>query len=196
MKTLFFDLGKVLVDFDWTPAVIKMAERSSAAFDEILNLVTRSDLAMQYECGRISSELFFTQLRDLIGFRDSARDLRAIWANIFSPMNENLDAVRRCKGRYDLGMISNTNEAHASWIREHFSIFELFDRIVLSYEVGHVKPDPSMYDVARDGRSTDQVWFVDDIARHVGGARAAGWRAAQLLQNQSLEDVLIAEGFL
>ncbi|MBW4718874.1 HAD family hydrolase [Saccharothrix obliqua] len=63
---------------------------------------------------------------------------------------------------------------------ERHGVVDLVDEYVLSYEVGHVKPDPEIFRIACDrlGVRPDEVLMVGDSAEADGGAAAVGCRVA------------------
>jgi putative hydrolase of the HAD superfamily len=58
-------------------------------------------------------------------------------------------------------------------------VFGRFDRAFFSWRLGHRKPEPAAYAAVADrlGATGPDILFVDDSARNVEAARAAGWRA-------------------
>ncbi|MGW5880130.1 HAD family hydrolase [Nocardiopsis terrae] len=78
-----------------------------------------------------------------------------------------------------VGMLSNmvpTWDAH--W-RRMLAPERHFDDVLLSFEVGHRKPETAMFRLAeeRSGAPAGQCVLVDDIERNCSGARDAGWHA-------------------
>lgn len=69
---------------------------------------------------------------------------------------------------------------------------ELFDHIMLSFEVGYRKPAPEMFGLAaqRAGVLPAECVLVDDLAKNCAGAEAAGWRAVHFLDANSAADQL------
>jgi putative hydrolase of the HAD superfamily len=68
--------------------------------------------------------------------------------------------------------------------------------IVLSHEVGAMKPDRRIYDVAaaRAGVPPERIFFCDDIPAHVAAAREAGWDAEVFRSAGGLIDALAGRG--
>ncbi|MBL59300.1 MAG: hypothetical protein CMO75_06485, partial [Verrucomicrobiales bacterium] len=60
-RVVVFDLGKVLVDFDYGIAIRRFAERSEADRDQIQRLVD-SPIQIEYESGKISTDEFFLSI--------------------------------------------------------------------------------------------------------------------------------------
>ena len=75
-----------------------------------------------------------------------------------------------------VGIISNTNEAHAAWLYEYIPEFKQFHTVILSNEVGLMKPDQTIYEVAlaKLEAAGETAVFIDDIQENISGAQAAG----------------------
>ena len=91
---------------------------------------------------------------------------------MFSPIEPTLALIRRLKGRYRLGLLSNTNEWH---FRGHIAtvpVFPLFDTVTLSYEVREMKPGERIYRDAlgKLGLPPESCVFIDDIEENVAAA--------------------------
>ena len=72
---------------------------------------------------------------------------------------------------------SNTNDLHAAQFRRQFAeTLANFDRLVLSYEVGHFKPSAAFYLACAEaaGAEPGDCVFIDDLLENVEGAQAAG----------------------
>ncbi|CRK59703.1 HAD-superfamily hydrolase subfamily IA, variant 3 [Alloactinosynnema sp. L-07] len=69
---------------------------------------------------------------------------------------------------------------------------DLFDVVVVSGEVGVAKPNKAVYDLVAErlGTTPDRCVFVDDIARYVRGAAAAGMTGVHHITVESTVDEL------
>lgn len=93
-----------------------------------------------------------------------------------------------------VGMLSNmvpTWDAH--W-RRMVDPAELFDDVVLSFEVGHRKPSPGMFALAaeRAGVPAGSCVLIDDLAHNCAGAEAAGWQAVHFTDTTTAAERLDA----
>ena len=72
----------------------------------------------------------------------------------------------------------------------------LFDVCVLSHEVQAVKPEPKIYQAAADaaGVPPEEIFFTDDTAGHVEGARSFGFDAEVYSSTPQLVAALAARG--
>jgi epoxide hydrolase-like predicted phosphatase len=95
------------------------------------------------------------------------------------PNIELLDYIRdELKPRYKIGFLSNASD---DWLEELFTSDQagLFDDVVLSFEQGIAKPDPTIFRLAarRLGAQPAECVFVDDIPEYCEGAQAVGMQA-------------------
>ena len=112
------------------------------------------------------------------------------WEDIFW-LNEPVSLlIASLKSRgYTLILGSNTNQMHADYFRRRFAAtLELFDALVLSYEVGCLKPDSRFYEACARaaGVPAGSCVFIDDMAENVDGARKAGLQALQYVETATL----------
>ncbi|MEE2947401.1 MAG: HAD family phosphatase [Verrucomicrobiota bacterium] len=195
-SVVVFDLGKVLVDFDYSIAIRRFAERSEAGMDQINRLVN-SSIQVEYESGKITTDEFFEAIRDGSGFSGDRADFIAIFADIFSPMETMIEFFEGLKSfGVPTCVFSNTNEIAVGHIRERFSFFSLFDNYVLSYEEGGMKPDEPIYDVVeqRTGESGASILYIDDHPENIETGQGRGWQT--ILQNDEAASVTAAEALL
>jgi putative hydrolase of the HAD superfamily len=80
---------------------------------------------------------------------------------------------------YFVGVLSNMMPSWDRHWRRMVPAEELFDDVVLSFAVGHRKPQREIYDLAaeRAGVLPGECLFIDDTAENCDGARSAGWSA-------------------
>ncbi|MEW6161602.1 MAG: hypothetical protein AB1813_29575, partial [Verrucomicrobiota bacterium] len=62
-SAVVFDLGKVLLDFDYRLAAKKFEDHCRLSAREIGEMIDQSPLLLQYECSAISTEQFFDKVR-------------------------------------------------------------------------------------------------------------------------------------
>ncbi len=178
-KAVVFDLGKVLLEFDFGIAARTLAPASAVTAEEFQRALDQSPLLHDYESGRIDSRRFYEGVVSRTGYRGAEPEFRASFADIFSeigPMVE-LHAQLRAGG-VPAFVFSNTNEIAVTHIRARFAFFRDFDGHVLSYEVGAMKPLPEIYAAveAATGHGGDSLLFIDDRAENVAAAVARGWQ--------------------
>ena len=137
-----FDLGKVLVDFDYTIAAQKIAARSRQAPADLHAFLGSSPLLVQYETGRLTRQEFFDAVRDAIGFQGDLAEFGGYFADIFTEMPAMIELHAELRRRgFKTYIFSNTNDLAIEHIRRNFPFFANFDGYIFSYEVRAMKPD-------------------------------------------------------
>src|ERR1039457_2416553 len=179
-KVIVFDLGKVLVDFDYSIAARKVAARSTKSLLNLVYLLSSSSLIVQYECGQVTRREFFEQIRDAVGFQGTLEEFGGYFADIFAeiPQMITLQAELRRRG-FKTYIFSNTNDLAIEHVRRNFPFFKNFDGYIFSYEVGGMKPQPKIYEAmeALTGRRGADLIYIDDREENIETGRARGWLA-------------------
>ena len=114
------------------------------------------------------------------------------------PKNANeevINLVKKLKGKYKLGVISNTMELHEK-INRQYGMFLDFDDVVLSSDVGIAKPDKRIYDLAlkRIGLKASQCIFIDDRKDNLKTPRNMGFKVIHFTDYKQLIKDLKKEG--
>lgn len=179
VRAVVFDFGGVISSFDVGIFLRKIAPRTDKTAEEIGSLIYGSKLPVLYESGRISSTEFFARLSQLCGLRMSEEEFVQAFTEIFTPIEPTVDLIWRLRGRYRLGLLSNTNEWHFRRHIETLPVFPFFDTVTVSYEVKEMKPGERIYRDAlgKLGLPPEACVFIDDIEENVAAARKLSMRA-------------------
>jgi putative hydrolase of the HAD superfamily len=178
---LIFDFGNVIAHFDYRKAASKLGSKLGISGEDLLKKLRPlgfSDLLKKYESGKIPAEQFTKGVSDLIGLEVTHDEFVVAWADIFTANESIVPLISKLKNSgYTLVLGSNTNDLHANQFRRQFAeTLAHFDRLVLSYEVGHIKPSAAFYLACAEaaGAEPSDCVFIDDLVENVEGARAAG----------------------
>jgi HAD superfamily hydrolase (TIGR01509 family) len=175
-----FDLGKVLVDYDYGIASRRILRRTRLSDAEMRDLLCTSPLLRQYETGAINTEQFYQGVCAASGYDGGLAEFGLAFADIFSEIKPMIamHAALRAAG-IATWIFSNTNELAERHIRARFPFFSNFDGYVLSCEEGAMKPDPKIYEVVerQTGRRGGAILYLDDREENVAAGLARGWRA-------------------
>lgn len=179
MKAIVFDLGKVLVDFDYGIAARRIAARSRATMDIAQFFIEHSPVLYRYEVGLVTTEQFYEDVRERTGFLGDLREFALFFGDIFTPIPPMVDlhATFRRLG-FPTYIFSNTNELAIRHISASFPFYSNFDGYVLSYKEGAMKPDGKIYDaVEREtGCTGADILYIDDRPENIATGVARGWR--------------------
>lgn len=190
IKTLLFDFGDVFLNLD-----------KQATFRELFKLgVQEFTPKMQhlnnlYEKGEISSEVFLKRYQNWFK-QASKQQLIDAWNAILLDFPEHrilfLEELATSK-KFQLLLLSNTNEIHINWVRAHIPYYErfkkCFEKFYLSHEINLRKPDASIYEfVMNDNHlNSEQILFIDDTKANTDAAKALGFHVWNI--NPETEDV-------
>jgi len=180
IPVIIFDLGKVLVDFDYTIAAQKIAARSAKAPADLRAFLGSSPSLIQYESGRLTRLQFFETVRAAIGFQGDLAEFGGYFADIFTAMPGTIALHAELRRRGWLTYIfSNTNDLAIEHVRRNFPFFKNFDGYIFSYEVGGLKPEPKIYEAmeALAGRRGADLIYIDDRPENIATGAARGWQA-------------------
>ncbi len=102
---------------------------------------------------------------------------------------ENAELVEKLKGKYKLGILSNTSSRQAGELGD---LYDAFDAVVLSEEVGTSKPKREAYErVLSDlGVSPEEAVFIDDSLENVKGAERLGIKSILHKDPEKLKESL------
>jgi putative hydrolase of the HAD superfamily len=198
-KAVLFDLGKVILDFDFDPAFRKLSKVTGLAPDAIRAHFTRSGLEVLYDGGKISSAHFYREVKRALKHPLSYAEFKKVWNHIFTPKLRMMALVRELSRCYRLVLISNTNAMHYEHVRRRYSIFRLFDRHILSFREKVRKPDERIYRraIAACKARPDEIFYIDDREDLTTAADALGLRTFTFKNNpEALVKRLKKEGIL
>ena len=195
VRTIVFDLGKVLVDFDYGIAGRKLAQRSRMAATELGQFLVHIPLIIRYETGLISSEEFYQEVRAASGYAGDLEEFASLFADIFTPIEGmvQLHAELRRKG-FPTFIFSNTNELAVRFIRQNFPFFGNFDGYILSYEHYAMKPDAKLYEVveSKSGARGAEILYLDDRPENIETGLRRGWQV--ILQESPEKSIAAIKG--
>lgn len=199
---LVFDYGNVIAYFDYARACAPFAGRLGLTPGELLARLKANgldDLTQEHESGRITGEVFGQGVCKAAGLGEVPHDVFvAAWRDIFWLNEPVVTLVADLKERgYTLVLGSNTNALHAEDFLVRFApALEPFDHVVLSHQVGHMKPRREFYNAcaAAAGVPTAECVFIDDLPENAAGARAAGMTGLVYREFSTLLDELRALG--
>lgn len=179
LRTILFDLGNVLVHFSHEQMCRQIGELAGREPDDVRRQLFDSGLLRELECGRLTEDEFRDRLEAALRTRMPLPELRQAASDIFTlnaPLRPMLDDLKRRGLR--LVLLSNTSRTHFDWVRANFDVMQPFDELVLSFEVGAVKPEEAIFRRALEAIRCrpEECLYTDDIAAYVERGREFGLR--------------------
>ncbi len=176
ISTIIFDIGNVILHFDYLRAARRFAEVTGLPIETIEKHFYFSKLEKLYSQGEVSSEEFYGKLKEELDFKIDFDTFADIWNDIFWLNHSVGDLIQALKGRYRLAAITNTTDLHFRYWIENFPILKLIEAFFPSHEVGMRKPDPELFKLVlrKLEAKPEEVVFVDDMEENAEVARALG----------------------
>jgi glucose-1-phosphatase len=177
VKAVLLDLGNVLVFHDNALLFSRLAARAGLAPEEAARRLTGAGWTAANR-GLLDAEGIRKDVCGALGVDLPMAEFAPLWSSHFTVHDAVLPRVEGLVGRVRLVLVSNTNALHVAYLRPRLPLLERFDALVMSCEVGHVKPEPAIYQRAleRAGCRPDEAAFFDDLPEFVHAASALGLR--------------------
>ena len=197
-EALLFDLGRVVIDIDFTKVLASWAGHAGCAPPDIAARFAADEIYFDHERGKVSDEEFFDNLRRLLGIAITDEQFLEGWNSIFAGEMEGIvPLLERASQDLPLYAFSNTNKAHiAAFTKLYADVLKPFREIYLSSTIGLRKPDAEAFDhvVSAMGVPASRVVFFDDLAENIVGARARGLKAVHVTSTADIAHALTELG--
>lgn len=179
IQALIFDIGNVLVPFDWGPANAWLRDRCAHLTSDSKRHL--KELTIRLEIGEIPAETFVRLASRAIGFRGTEQQFTAFWNSIFGSNPPMEKTILRLKERFPLFLLSNTSEIHLTYLNRNYELFRHFLDGVYSFQAKSAKPDKRIFEVAikQFGLSPENTAYIDDLPINVHSASDLGFKAIQ-----------------
>lgn len=170
LDAIIFDIGNVLLRFDFTRTIKRIAPFCSVAPADIQELL--EPWKMDLESGRVTGSDFLDEVTHILGYSGPRAELQSAWQEIFTPNVPMHYLVASLK--LPLYLLSNTNNLHADYFLNEYPVFAHFSDAVYSHEAGLMKPDPAIYHHALEKfkLAPQNTLFIDDLLPNIEAARA------------------------
>lgn len=178
IKTIIFDLGGVLID--WNPRhLYRKILRSDEEVEWFLKNVCTSEWNDQQDAGRSFEEATRVLIQQYPDWEEAISAWYGRWQEtIQGPIQDTVELLREIKesGRYRLYALTNWSQETFPWALENFHFLHWFDGIVVSGVEKTRKPFPEFYKILFDRYNIDPSHsiFIDDNHKNVVGAEAVG----------------------
>ena len=184
IKGIIFDYGGVLWDMRWD-ITRTLEQEHGLAERTIVETLYGSETWRQLEIG-IGDRTAWLDESHVALEKVAGRELPRLhrhWRDRQHLIAPNIDLIRRLRPPYRTAVLSNADSTLVARLRDEHGIYDLFDEVVCSADVGLAKPEARIYALAaeRVGLPADECVFIDDLDANVAGARHAGMSAIQFL---------------
>jgi len=199
IEVIVFDLGGVIVNVNFKSPLGKLFDNSGAESNRFKDKPNFSKLLQRYDMGIISAGDFHEKIIDHLDIELSFDEFIRASNDAIEAGDDGIDdIVKSLSKKYKLAILSNTNPVHYEYIKEKYSIIELFDHILLSYEMGTVKPDAAAYEKLIKTTSVlpSQHLFIDDRIENICAAKEIGMDGIHYISIENLRMELKNRGII
>lgn len=192
IRAVFFDFGGVIARTEFQAPRVRLADRLGMDYDDLVRLVFESETSRTASVGAIRADEHWAAVMKRL--RRPVSEAKAIRDEFFAGDVVDrvlVDFIHSLRPRFKTGLISNAWDDLRDWLLRE-KIAEAFDQIVISAEVGAVKPKAEIYLLALKQLevSPSEAVFVDDFIENVEGARAVGMSAIHFRDPEAALDEL------
>ena len=200
IKTIVFDLGGVLID--WDPAYLyRKIFDDPKEMEYFLTQVCTPSWNAQQDAGRSWAEAIDLLLPDFPQYETAIRAFFGRWTEMLGgPIAGTVDILReiRDRGEHQLFALTNWSAETFPYAIERYDFLQWFEGILVSGAENMKKPDPRIYQLLLDRYPIkgDTALFLDDSAANVAGSIQTGLPAIQFHNAAQLRKDLEAQGVL
>ncbi len=194
IKAIIFDFGNVLLE--WNPRYLyrRFFQDDSEAMERFLEEIDFMAWNLLQDKGRSFKEGVAVLSREFPHYSDLIQAYHDHWIDsVGEPIDGTVMIMRRLKqAGYRLYGLSNWSAETFPHAREKHDFFDLLDDFVISGAVGHVKPDPEIFQILLDkiGRPASECLFIDDALHNIQQAQRLGFETILFQSPEQLESSL------
>ena len=185
IKAVLFDMGKVILDFNFKPAFRRVARSAPLDAAAVEDYFCRSGLEALYDGGKISSFTFYKEVKRVLEHTMSYAQFKSAWNNVFTENKQIARLIRRLSRDTRLVLISNTNAMHYEYVRKKYPVLGYFDAHVLSFKEKIRKPDERIYQTAAKAchAKPEEIFYIDDREDLTDAAKELGFHTFMFKHN-------------
>ena len=199
-KTLIFDLGKVLVHFDFSLGYVAFEKFGPHSAAELKALVRAHavDMIRDFETGLIEPADFHSRMCRILQLDADYAEFCDSWSSIFTEQLLPEEMLESLSSRYRMLVLSNTNAIHFDLVRRKFPVLRHFHHLVLSHEVKSMKPDSAIYQAALAAAdcAPGECFYTDDIEENIVAGARFGLDAVRFDSRAQIEAAMRERGIV
>jgi len=198
-SAIVFDLGNVLIPFDYNIAIDNLNEIDEGLGNRFMEFYKSNyHLHRDFEKGVIPESVFINTMLEAAEHKIDEESFKKYYADIFSVNEKVVSLLPALKNDYKLFLLSNTNSIHQNYGWQNYKFLKYFDKLILSHEVGSIKPEEKIYKEVEkaSGLPSAEHFYIDDIQEYVDAAKNLGWDAVVFEDyNKLIKDLYKSEIF-
>lgn len=191
IKAIIFDYGNVLLTWDPRNIYRNFFPNDPEGMERFLREVNFADWNLQQDKGRPFVEGVALLSQQFPHYAHLVQAYHKRWIDsVGEPVAGTIGILKQLKqAGYSVYGLSNWSAETFPQARKRHAFFDLLDDMVISGEVGHVKPEPEIYHImlAKIGRPAQECLFIDDALPNVHQAQRMGFAVIHFQSPKQLE---------
>lgn len=200
IKTIFFDIGGVLIDIH--PE--RTYQYLSDSADVEVSMVKESfpwDAHDQYERGIMNNEDWFITYKESLPQPCCLKrsEFWNAWKLLLGEEKNTVNILEALNKQYSIWLLSNTNPKHIQdEIEKRYLFPSLVNGAVYSFDVGVRKPEKEIYEIAmqRANANPQECLFIDDLLENIQAAKQIGIEGIHFISSEQLKQELVHLGII
>ncbi|MFC2132992.1 HAD-IA family hydrolase [Bacteroidota bacterium] len=183
-SVMIMDLGNVLIPFDYHIVIGKLEKIETGLGEKFGRLYSENyHVHRTFEKGEMSTDEFLSTMLGWLDKKVKKEEFCKIYSSLFSVNEKMIELLPKLKKNYKLVLLSNTNAIHQKYGWKDYEFIKLFDKLILSHEVGSIKPESEIYKAVENFTQVpvNEHFYTDDIEDYVNAAKQRGWDAVQFV---------------
>ena len=194
IKALIWDLEGVLLLTDDNNTPLTVAKILNAPYEKVREIYF-GDFNDKVDLGESTQEQFNEHVLDTLQI---SRDKKYLLDEVFNERSyideDLLKQIVEMSKEYKIGLLSNYSTDLRPKIEQEWALGSVFDEIIISCEVGMIKPDPAVFNLMLDrlGVKADESVFIDDRIKNIDSAKKMGFHTIFFTsKEQALEELAL-----
>lgn len=194
-RFVYFDLGGVI--FDFKGGLDRLSKITGLPLDNCTQVWKEFDDRI---CrGDMTCQELWDQYKARSGYKGQDIDFASFWVESFQPNKKMHELVLSLSQKYPVGLITNVYpDVFAIAMSTGKIPSAEYASIVQSCQVGSVKPEHKIYQIAEQRADTkpDKILLVDDSALYIQAAVNEGWKGILFNSKETEASIKEIERFL
>lgn len=195
IKLIVFDYGGVIIDLYPEKTISAFGEIGLINSDELYSPLSQIGLFDEFDKGLIVPNDFLKELKKNFPSTVENQQIIDAWNAMLGNISpEKLHFISQLKGKYQVCLLSNTNEIHLEYIKEKnlssglsSGVEKYFDKVYYSCRLGMRKPEKEIFEFVMNRHDVKprEILFIDDTQMHIDGAMQCGWNTLKVERNEN-----------
>jgi putative hydrolase of the HAD superfamily len=199
IKNIVFDFGGVLFDIDYARSFKAFSDLGFEHPEQMFSQHSANELFKKLETGHIAPEIFYEELKNIAPNHITNESLQNAWnAMLIGYREKSLEFLVQLKHRYNLFLLSNTNEIHyeafskmLTETTQYNCLDDFFSKAWYSHKIYRRKPDTETFlFVLKEAQIiAEETLFIDDSFSNLPNAEKTGIKTHLLQLDERIESL-------